>query len=279
MEPRLDTRVAAANNQVEPEIVHTYILSPWRATAACFLMTCSLGHLAFADTAIETETAQIGQKGEGNFSQAYEYESAMDGTGQGTVTQFEYGITDRSELLIEPFFYVKVSPDGEKSVSGMGDLEITPSYMIIEEDRWVPATLLAFKFKVPTGSTKVDGSGKWDYYPYVILGQHYAGWTFNANAGENFAGNEHGGGFTSIFCWAIEAEREIRPELTLFAEAYSTEDGVPTGSTALEYQFTDHFNAFVAYSYTSEHSNIGRVGFNIGFGGPPLIPIAPTAPR
>lgn len=254
-------------------------LSPWRATAIFVLLTCSLGHVAFADTAIETETAQIGQKAEWNFSQAYEYESAKDGTGQGTLTQFEYGITDRSELLIEPFFYVKVSPDGEKSVSGLGDLEITPSYMVIKEVGWVPTTLLALKFKVPTGSTNVDSSGKWDYYPYVIFGQHYGGWTFNANAGQNFAGNAHGGGFTSIFCWAVEAEREILPELTLYAEAFSTEDGVPTGSTALQFQFTDHFNAFVAYSYTSEHSNIGRIGFNIGFGGPPSMPVAPTAPR
>ncbi|MFO1394109.1 MAG: transporter [Steroidobacteraceae bacterium] len=264
---------------MEFETMYASLPTRLRAVACCILLAVGVNQAALADTAIETETAQIGQKGEWNFSQAYEYESAKDGTGQGTLTQFEYGITDRSELLIEPFFYVKVSPDGEKSVSGMGDLEITPSYMIIKEHGWVPATLLALKFKVPTGSTNVDSSGKWDYYPYVILGQHYAGWTFNANAGENFAGNEHGGGFTSNFVWDIEAEREVLPNLTWFVEAFSSEDGVPTGSTSMEYQFTEHFNAFVVYSYTSEHSNIGRIGFNIGFGGPPPPTMAPTAPR
>lgn len=79
----------------------------------------------FANTAIETETAQIGAKGDIGFSQSFEYEDAKDGTSQGTLTQFEYGITDRSEILIETFFYVSEHPDGESRVSGLGDLEIT----------------------------------------------------------------------------------------------------------------------------------------------------------
>lgn len=57
-----------------------------------------------ADTAIETETAQIGEQGEIGVSQSLEYEKATDGYHMGTLTQFEYGITDRSEILIEPFF-------------------------------------------------------------------------------------------------------------------------------------------------------------------------------
>jgi len=237
------------------------------AAALCFLLACNLGRTALADTAIETETAQLGSKGESNFSQAYEWEFAQDGRGEGTVTQYEYAITDRSEILIEPFFYIRNSPDGERSVSGLGDLEITPSYMVVKENGWVPAVVAAFKVKVPTGEKKVEGTGKFDYYPYIILGQHYGAWIFNANLGVNFAQPVDSSAYDTTVVWALEAEREILPRLTGYFEGFSAEDAVKTVSTAFQYQFTPKFNAFVVYSYTEEHSNVARIGFNYGFGG------------
>jgi hypothetical protein len=42
---------------------------------------------------------------------------------------------------------------------------------------------------------------------------------------------------------------------------------VKTLSTSAKYQFTKNFNAFVIYSYTEDHSNTMRVGFNTGFRG------------
>ena len=150
---------------------------------------------AMANTAIETETAQIGNKGDIGFSQSIEFAKADDGSSGGTLTQFEYGLSDRAEILIEPFFYEWETPDGEKRVSGRGDLEITPSYMVIKEHSWVPAVLLASKIKVPTGAEKIGGTRKYDFYPYVILGQHYGDWTFNANLGVNFARPAEGGKF------------------------------------------------------------------------------------
>lgn len=204
-----------------------------------FVLLGTAATFAHADTAIETETAQIGKQGEWNFSQSYEYEHARDGTGQGTLTQFEYAISDRSEILIEPFFYQKLSPRGEPSTSGPGDLEITPSYMVVLEEGWVPAVLLAFKVKVPTRAKRVEGTGKYDYFPYLILGQHYAGWTFNANLGMNFAGREGASGYDRTVVWDLEAEREVLPKLTLFVEAFSAEDAVRTVSMSAEYQFTD----------------------------------------
>lgn len=242
------------------------IRSP-RRSLTCALLLCGTASVALADTAIETETAQLGRQGESNFSQAYEWEFAQDGKGEGTLTQFEYAMTDRSEILIEPFLYIHDSPDGERSVSGLGDLEITPSYMVVLEHGWVPAVVAALKVKVPTGEKKVEGTGKFDYYPYVILGQHYGGWTFNANLGVNFAQRIDSSAYDKTVVWDLEAEREILPRLTWFVEGFSAEDAVKTASTSFEYQFTPRFNAFAVYSYTEEHSNVARIGFNVGFGG------------
>src|SRR6478736_1545935 len=164
-----------------------------RATLSALL--CAGSAIAYADTAIETETAQIGKKGEGNFSQAFEFEDGKDGSAQGTLTQIEYGLSDRGEILIEPFLFVRLSTEGDPTETGMGDLEITPSYMIVKEDGWTPAVLLAFKVKVPTGAKNVEGTGKFDYFPYVIFGQHVGAWTLNANLGVNFAKPQEGGSF------------------------------------------------------------------------------------
>jgi hypothetical protein len=219
---------------------------------------------ALANTAIETETAQIGKQGDVGISNAYEHVHSNDGSGGGTLTQVEYAITDRSELLIEPFFYVWDHPDGESREHGYGDLEITPSYMVILEDGWVPAVLIATKVKVPTGSQRVGGSGEYDYYPYLIFGQHYGGWIFNANIGVNFAGREEGDGFDRTTVWDLEAEHEFG-NWTTFWEAYSAEDGVNTASTALQYQWLKHMNVFGVLGYNEDHETIFRAGFNLEF--------------
>ena len=119
----------------------------WSVVSTAVLIgTPSVG---YADTAIEMETAQIGKKGDFAVSQAYQYGRATDGTSSESVTQFEYALSDRAEILVEPFFYVWDHPKGEKKVQGLGDLEITPSYQIVLENGWVPAILAAIKLKVP----------------------------------------------------------------------------------------------------------------------------------
>lgn len=219
--------------------------------------------VARADTAIETETAQIGERGEIGISNSFEMEEGPDGDAAGTLTQFEYGITDRSEILIEPFFQQWEFPDGMPSSHGFGDLELTPSYEFLLEKGWRPAMLAAFKLKVPTGTAPDFGTGKFDYYPYLIFGQHAAGFTFNANLGVDFITPTMGSGVDTQVVWDLEAERRVIPRLTLFGEVYTDETGVAAVSGAAEYDLTKHVAAFVAGSYDAEHTWILRPGINI----------------
>lgn len=219
---------------------------------------------AYANTAIETETAQLGKQGEWSISNSLEYGKAKDGTSGQSLTQFEYAITDRAEILIEPFFYVWDHPKGERRHSGAGDLEITPSYMVVLEQGWVPAILVATKFKIPTGSKALGGTDKVDYYPYLIFGQHYAGWAFNANLGVNFAKNVDTSGYHKRVVWDLEAEREFG-NWTTFWETFQAEDGVKTISTSLQYQVTKHVNGFGVLSRNENHESVLRFGVNIEF--------------
>src|SRR5207253_9704067 len=100
-----------------------------------------------------------------------------------TLNQFEYAVTDHIELLIEPFFYQWTKPKEDAAYEGVGDLEITPSWKVVDEDEAVPALVLAFKLKVPTASNRNIGTGKYDYQPYVIVGKTFGSWIVNANFG------------------------------------------------------------------------------------------------
>src|SRR5207245_624852 len=88
--------------------------------------------------------------------------------------------------LVEPFFYEIDRPKGGPVSKGLGDLEITPSYMIVEEKKDFPAIVLAFKVKVPTATNRDIGTGKFDYNPFIIVGKTWGPWVLNFNLGYNF---------------------------------------------------------------------------------------------
>ena len=228
-----------------------------------------------ADTVLETETAELGKKGEITISNSVQFEKARDGTRTAfTLTQFEYGVTDRAEILIEPFFQEWSKAKGGPTVHGMGDLEITPSYMIVLDDEkgWRPAIVLAFKVKVPTARNRDIGTGRVDYYPYVIVGKKIGHWLLNANLGVNFIGRPKDDNATrNQLIYDFSVEREISDRWSVFAEVFGNSrpavDEVSTfaGALATEYKFTEHFNMFVSVGYDTDHLFNVRPGFNFVF--------------
>lgn len=245
----------------------------------CFLTVLSIGSaLALplrADTVLETETAELGKKGDLLISNSVQFEKARDGTRTAfTLTQFEYAVTDRAEILIEPFFQEWSKAKGGPTIHGMGDLEITPSYMIILDDEkgWRPGVVLALKVKVPTARNRDIGSGLVDYYPYVILGKKIGHWLFNANLGVDFIGRNRDDRTTkNQLVYDFSVEREITDQWSLFAEVFGNsrpaigERSTFSGALATEYKFTQHFNAFVSVGYDTDHLVNIRPGFNFLF--------------
>ena len=227
-----------------------------------------------ADTVLETETAELGKKGEITISNSIQLEHTPDGRTQFSLTQFEYAFSDRAEILFEPFFQQWEHPKGGKSFHGAGDLEITPSYMIYLDDEksWAPAIVLAFKVKVPTARNRDIGTGKYDYYPYVIFGKKFGHWLFNANLGVNFFGQTDGEPYRkNQLIYDFSVEREITPKWSIYAEVFGNTKpevgvrGTFAGAIATEYKFTEHFNAFVSVGYDTDRTFNVRPGFNFVF--------------
>ena len=230
--------------------------------------------LVRADLVLETETAELGKKGDGLISAAIQVERDKDGgLAYFTVNQFEYALTDRAEILIEPFFYEWDRPKDGPSYSGVGDLEITPSYMMVLDDphSWVPAALAAFKLKVPTATNRDIGTGKFDYQPYIILGKTICGWTWNANLGFDFVTHVKSERLKNQVIYDLSVQRNITERFILFAEIFSNtspafgEQGTFAGAIAGEYKFNEHFNVYTSIGYDSDSVTTLRSGFNIEF--------------
>lgn len=79
-------------------------------------------------------------------------------------------------------------PKGGESSSGVGDVEVTYSYMIKKESGVWPAILLAQKVKIPTASNRDIGTGKFDYQSYAIIGKTWGAVELNINLGYEFVG-------------------------------------------------------------------------------------------
>lgn len=250
-------------------------MSNLRSHCSIFFFALIVAGPVRADLVLETETAELGKKGDFTFSMATQLEWERDGSRSVlTLNQFEYAITDRAEILVEPFFYEWDSPKGAKGFGGLGDLEITPSYMVLLDDpeSWVPAAVLAFKLKVPTATNPDIGTGEYDYQPYVIFGKNIDNWVFNANFGYDFVTSVYkGDGLKGQFIYDFSAEYKITDKLSVFAEIFANtspavgDKGTFAEAIATEYKFGEHFNAFLSVGYDSDHLFNIRPGFNFEF--------------
>jgi hypothetical protein len=115
-----------------------------------------LAPAALGDLSLETETARLAPPGTYELSLATEYQHARDDQEVAVPLAFTFGLFPRFEVMLEPTAYVGIFPrnsTGGKDVSGVGDLEVTLSYLLLDEQKWLPAIAVAGEVKLPTART------------------------------------------------------------------------------------------------------------------------------
>ena len=96
-----------------------------------------------AQQPLETETARPPQKGAFEVQTAFEYQTSKEGKERALPFAFEYGITDRFSIMVEPVFYTAIRPKAGTRATGVGDLEVTLSYLFAREKGSRPALAIA----------------------------------------------------------------------------------------------------------------------------------------
>ena len=184
---------------------------------------------------LETETARPVGKGTVELGTNFEYQTSSEGTESALPMAVEYGFTNRFELLVEPVAYTAIRPKVGPQATGVGDLEVTATYLIRQERRGTPALALAGEIKLPTTHNILIGTGKTDYTGYLIASKRLGRFDTHANIGYTVVGRPAGAQLKNIFNFALGSELTLGPTAELFGEILantaSSSAPEPTGPT------------------------------------------------
>src|SRR5258705_12915629 len=109
---------------------------------------------------LETETARLLPARWWKVGNAFEFQSSSEGTEAAIPFAFEYGLSDRLELLVEPVPYTAIRPNAGRHATGAGDVEATVTGLLRHESHSVPAFALAAEVKFATARDSLIGSGE-----------------------------------------------------------------------------------------------------------------------
>jgi len=183
---------------------------------------------ALAGQPLETETARLLKPGTFELEAGLEHQRSGDGTETALPLAIEYGVSGRLELLVEPVLYDAVHDRGARAQTGIGDIEVTATTLLLHE-RTLPALALAGEVKIPTAENIRIGSGKTDISFYLIAGKRLGRWDTHVNAGYTFVGAPSGTRVNNTESFALAEEFHWKPRLELVAEVFGNTAALPEG--------------------------------------------------
>jgi hypothetical protein len=92
---------------------------------------------------LETETARPLGHGVVKLGGNVEWQTSAEGWESAIPLVFEYGITDRLEILAEPVVSAAIRPTLGSRTSGVGDTEVTATFLVRHETDHGPAVAFA----------------------------------------------------------------------------------------------------------------------------------------
>ena len=182
-----------------------------------FLAASACGGPCDAQT-LETETARLLPRGSVEVGGSFEYQTASEGRERAIPLIFEYGITDKLELALEPVPYTAIRPSTGPRATGLGDLEITLAQLLVHEKGARPAFAIATELKVPTARNKLIGTGKMDYTAYLIVSKRFDSADSHFNFGYTLPGSPAGTPLSGYMHGAAAIVYRPRTRTELFAE-------------------------------------------------------------
>jgi hypothetical protein len=175
--------------------------------------------IAIAGPPLETETARLLNAGTFEIQTAVEYQTSKNnGDEYAFPLEFEYGITDDLQLLVEPVAYTAILPKVGHDSTGFGDIETTLFYRFLDEKPYAPALAIAGEIKFPTANSNQIGTGEFDYTPYLVASKKFGAFDTHLNIGYSFIGAPSGTKVRNTFNYAFATEYYLSEGLQLVAE-------------------------------------------------------------
>lgn len=195
------------------------------------------------------------------------------------------------EVLIEPVAVASIQPKGGETATGIGDLETTVTYLIVEEKKYVPALAVAGEIKFPTAKNRQIGSGEYDYRFYGVASKRLGAFDVHLNLGNNVIGSPPGVDTKNPIDVEVGVEWFVHPKFNVFAEINYVGSSTPSGgeggaapadttdasgtseiaaeeivgSVGARVHATRHLDVFGSVSYDNNNAKLFRTGVTIKF--------------
>ena len=203
---------------------------PAALLAAALLLPATLR----ADLSFETETARVLAPGHFELSLAGEYQHSRDGGEFALPLALEVGVLPRLELLIEPTPYVGIYPKGEKKIHDVGDIEITTTFLALEERDLLPAIAFAFEWKAPTARNLNIGTRKSDFAFYFITSKRFGNLDVHTNVAYTVIGKPTGVNVKNTWALSLAGDYKLSPKWDVYGEVtYTTSARGPLRKSAV----------------------------------------------
>jgi hypothetical protein len=256
-----------------------------RHTALIATIFLSLAAPLFASQPLETESARLLPAGVFKIEAATELQTSKEGHETAFPIAFEYGLTSRLELAVEPVPLVTITPKHGAHARGPGDTEVTLTWRAIEESARMPAIAVAGEVKFPTAHNILIGTGKRDYTALFIASKRSGRLDTHVNLGYTAVGSPAGANLGNIVDYAFAQELHIQPRFDVVWEVIGntsssgeSADGTSTVTPeaaggersaliGFRYALTKPVTLAVGVSYDSNHAVLLRTGLTFRFGG------------
>ena len=243
---------------------------------------------ALASQPLETETARPLPQGIFKVELTGEFQRSNEGTEQAFPLVFEYGLTSRTELTVEPVFGASIRPKHGLKASGPGDTEITLTHLFASETPSTPAFAVAGEIKLPTAKNRLIGTGKTDFNVTGIVSKRVDHLDIHGNLGYTVVGRPSGTRLNNTINYAVAGEFHVSTTVDVVAEVIGNtsstgengSEGAPsTGPIPAEaagaersvmlgmrYHLSPALFFSVGASYDNNHAFLIRPGVTYRFG-------------
>ncbi len=187
--------------------------------AACAgFFACGSAHASLARNAAGAKN--IGAAGRLTVDTAAELERDAEGKVLILETGVQYQVSKRLQFLVEAILHESQQPDHGDRVRGLGDTDLTLSWLAAGKARWRPSVVLGGKVKLPTAHKAEIGSGKADYSALLILSNEVGELELSFEAEFASPGQPVGLRLNDQFRYALIAEYGVNNFLAVYGELF-----------------------------------------------------------
>ena len=101
---------------------------------------------------LETEESKPLMPGQFEVGTGIEFQTSSEGTETAIPMAIEYGLSRKLTLLVEPVGFTSIYPNTGSQAKGIGDIEITIFYQLMQERKSLPSISVSGEIKIPTAS-------------------------------------------------------------------------------------------------------------------------------